>query len=76
MTKVQAEAFLNSFIRTIKKTVKKGEDVKIVGFGRWHIAKREARESKNPQTGVLMKIPTTRIPSFRPSRALKNACKS
>ncbi len=75
ITRVQAEAFLNTFIRVIKKTVKKGEDVKIARFGRWYIAKREARESRNPQTGVLMKIPATRIPSFRSSRALKNVCR-
>lgn len=74
ITRVQAEAFLNTFIRVIKKTVKKGEDVKIAQFGRWYIAKREARESRNPQTGAMMKIPATRIPSFHASCALKNAC--
>lgn len=72
--RVHAEAFLNSFIHVIKKTVKKGEDVKIAGFGRWFVARRKARESRNPQTGAMMKIPATRIPSFHSSRKLKDAC--
>ncbi|MEK7790173.1 MAG: HU family DNA-binding protein [Deltaproteobacteria bacterium] len=74
ITRVQAEAFLNTFIHVIKKTVKKGEEVKIARFGCWYIAKRKARESRNPQTGAMMKIPATRIPSFHSSRTLKDAC--
>jgi DNA-binding protein HU-beta len=69
--KAQAENILNCYLDTIKKTVKKGDDVKIVGFGTFTKAKRKARIGRNPQTGKAIKIPAAWAPKFRASSEFK-----
>jgi DNA-binding protein HU-beta len=73
MTKVDAESVLNTAIETIKKSVKKGEDVTLIGFGTFTKSKRKARMGRNPQTGKEIKIPAMNVPKFRPGREFKDA---
>lgn len=72
MTKAQAERFLDTTLDTIKKTVKKGDEVKLVGFGTFAKAKRKARMGRNPQTGKAIKIPAAWAPKFRAGQEFKN----
>ena len=51
ITKVAARAVLASFIEAVKKTVKKGDRLGLVGFGTFSSGKRKARTGRNPQTG-------------------------
>ncbi len=51
ITKAQTEKLLDCTMDTIKKAVKKGDEVKLVGFGTFVKAKRKARTGRNPQTG-------------------------
>lgn len=74
-TKVDAEMVLNACLDTIKKTVKKGEDVTLIGFGTFTKTKRQARTGRNPQTGAEIKIPAMTVPKFRPGREFKDALK-
>jgi DNA-binding protein HU-beta len=71
MTKADTERVLDATITNIKKTVKKGNDVKLVGFGTFLKAKRKARTGRNPQTGKTIKIPATSFPKFRPGAEFK-----
>ena len=75
ISKAQAEQMLNITVENIKKAVKKGDDVKIVGFGTFAKAKRKARTGRNPQTGKAIKIPATWYPKFRPGAEFKAAVK-
>lgn len=75
ISKSQAESLLNSTMEIIKKSVKKGEVVTLVGFGSFFKAKRKARKGRNPQTGNELKIPAHSIPKFRPGREFKKAVK-
>jgi DNA-binding protein HU-beta len=59
----------------IKKAVKKGDDVKLVGFGTFTKAKRKARTGRNPQTGKAIKIPAAWVPKFRPGAEFKTLLK-
>ncbi|MES3036529.1 MAG: HU family DNA-binding protein [Bdellovibrionota bacterium] len=70
-SKAQAEAMLDCYVDTIKKAVKKGDDVKLVGFGTFTKAKRKARTGRNPQTGKAIKIPAAWAPKFRPGAEFK-----
>jgi DNA-binding protein HU-beta len=70
-TKAQTEAILNCAFENIKKTVKKGDDVKLVGFGTFTKAKRKARVGRNPQTGKAIKIPAAWAPKFRAGAEFK-----
>jgi DNA-binding protein HU-beta len=73
LTKVDAENALNACIDAIKKSVKKGDDVTLVGFGTFTKAKRKARMGRNPQTGKEIKIPAMNVPKFRAGKEFKNA---
>lgn len=70
-TKKDAEALLNTTIETVKKTVKKGEDVALIGFGTFSKVRRAARTGVNPATGEKIKIKAKNLPKFRPGKAFK-----
>ena len=55
--------------------VKKGDDVKLVGFGTFTKAKRKARTGRNPQTGKAIKIPAAWAPKFRAGAEFKSMVK-
>lgn len=71
ISKAQAEAVLDCCVSNIKKAVKKGDDVKLVGFGTFTKAKRKARIGRNPQTGKAIKIPASWAPKFRAGSEFK-----
>ena len=71
MTKADTERFLDATVDTIRKSVKKGDEVKLVGFGTFTKTKRKARTGRNPQTGKPLKIPAAWYPKFRPGSEFK-----
>ena len=71
MTKAQTERVLEATIDMVLKSVKKGDDVKLVGFGTFTKTKRKARTGRNPQTGKAIKIPAGWYPKFRPGAEFK-----
>jgi len=70
-TKAQTERILDSTMDIIRKSVKKGDEVKLVGFGTFTKTKRKARMGRNPQTGRSIKIPAAWYPKFRPGSEFK-----
>ena len=74
-TKAQAENIMNCAFDSIKKAVKKGDDVKLVGFGTFTKSKRKARIGRNPQTGKAIKIPAAWAPKFRAGAEFKHLVK-
>ena len=72
-TKKDSEAALKATIETIEKQLIKGDKVQLVGFGTFEVAKRPAREGRNPKTGATMKIKACKAPKFKPGKALKDA---
>jgi DNA-binding protein HU-beta len=72
LTKAQTEKMLDTTLDQIRKAVKKGDEVKLVGFGTFLKAKRKARTGRNPQTGKTIKIPATFFPKFRPGAEFKS----
>jgi DNA-binding protein HU-beta len=73
LTKTSVEEVLNASIDAIKKSVKKGEDVTLVGFGTFTKSKRKARAGRNPQTGKEIKIPAMTVPRFRAGKEFKDS---
>jgi DNA-binding protein HU-beta len=73
LSKVAAESALNAFVDTVKKALKKGDPVSLVGFGTFSTARRKARKGRNLQTGRAIKIPAARVPKFRAGKGLKDA---
>ncbi len=72
LTKTDCESVLNTTIDAVKKSVKKGDDVTLIGFGTFTRSKRKARIGRNPQTGKEIKIPAMTVPKFRAGREFKN----
>ena len=72
LTKANVEKVLDGAIDTITKTVKKGDDVKLVGFGTFCKTKRKARNGRNPRTGEEIKIPSSWAPKFRAGTDFKD----
>jgi DNA-binding protein HU-beta len=73
ITKTSIEEILNTSFDLIKKTVKKGDDVTLVGFGTFTKSKRKARMGRNPQTGKEIKIPAMTVPRFRSGKEFKDS---
>ena len=71
LTKKDAETFINTFTETVKKAVKKGDDVSLIGFGTFTKVRRAARTGINPATGEKIKIKAKTLPKFRPGKAWK-----
>jgi len=74
-TKAETERFLDCFIGTVQKNVKKNTDIKLVGFGTFTKTKRKARMGRNPQTGAAIKIPAAWVPKFRAGSDFKTTVK-
>ena len=72
VTKRAAEVALNSFMAGVRGALKRGERVSLVGFGTFLVAKRSARNGRDPRTGDLIKIKAMRVPRFRPGQELRN----
>ncbi len=65
ITKVQARASLESLMDSIRKTVKKGGRISLVGFGTFMRSNRKARMGRNPQTGKDIKIAAKKVARFK-----------
>ncbi|MBI5050119.1 MAG: HU family DNA-binding protein [Nitrospirae bacterium] len=76
ISKAAAAKAVDSIISGVKKALKKGEKVTLVGFGTFSTVKRKARKGRNPRTGQEIKIPASKAPKFSAGKALKAAVKS
>jgi DNA-binding protein HU-beta len=74
-TKKQAQEIVEWFFDTITKTLKKGDEVGITGFGTFKVVKRAARMGVNPKTGEKIQIKAANKPKFSAGKLLKDAVK-
>lgn len=56
-------------------SLKNGEKVQLIGFGNFEVRERSARKGRNPQTGEEIEIPASKVPAFKPGKALKDVVK-
>ena len=64
---------IDAFIDAVTGSLKKGENVTLVGFGTFSQGKRAARSGRNPQTGAPIKIPAAKTAKFAAGAKLKAA---
>ena len=74
-SKAEAGKAIDAFLGAVKKALKKGDKVSLIGFGTFSVAKRAARKGRNPQTGAPLKIAAKKVPKFKAGKALKDAVK-
>ena len=73
LTKVQAAAAVDAVLEAITATLKKGDEVRLVGFGTFLVSKRPAGEARNPRTGETIKTKASLAPKFKAGAGQKSA---
>jgi DNA-binding protein HU-beta len=73
VTKTEAGKIIEAVFDTITATLKKGDEVRLVGFGTFAVTKRKASTGRNPRTGEPMKIKASSQPKFKAGKSLKDA---
>jgi DNA-binding protein HU-beta len=73
ISKTAATRAVDAVIENITNALKKEEQVTLVGFGTFTVRSRAARTGRNPQTGEAIQIKASKVPGFKPGKALKDA---
>jgi DNA-binding protein HU-beta len=73
LSKVDSARAIDSLLDTVTRTLKKGDEVSITGFGKFSVVHRAARQGVNPRTGERVKIKAAKAPKFSAGATLKQA---
>jgi DNA-binding protein HU-beta len=75
LSKKDATKAVDAVFDTILEALKAEDKVQLIGFGNFEVRERAARKGRNPQTGEEIEIPASKVPAFKPGKALKDAVK-
>src|ERR1700722_8575145 len=75
LTKQDAARAIEAVIATVEDALRRGSEVTVAGFGKFHVSDRGARMGVNPRTGERIQIPASRVPRFTAGSGLKSAVK-
>ncbi|MBM6613723.1 HU family DNA-binding protein [Desemzia sp. RIT 804] len=75
LNKKQATTAVDAVFGSIQELLSDGEKVQIIGFGNFEVRDRAARKGRNPQTGEEIEIAASKVPAFKPGKALKDSVK-
>lgn len=75
LTKQDANRAVEAALGAIQDALRRGSEVSISGFGKFHVSDRGARTGVNPRTGERIQIAASRVPRFTAGSALKSAVK-
>jgi DNA-binding protein HU-beta len=71
LSKTDAAKAVDGFIDAVTAALKKGAEVRLVGFGTFSVSRRAATTGRNPRTGERIQIPASNQPKFKAGKALK-----
>jgi DNA-binding protein HU-beta len=72
LTKADCQRVIEATLEAAKKSVKKGDEVRLIGFGTFIRARRNARKGRNPQTGETITIKSQWVARFRPGKDFRS----
>ncbi|BFQ96214.1 HU family DNA-binding protein [Enterococcus cecorum] len=75
LSKKDATAAVDAVFSAIQDSLANGEKVQLIGFGNFEVRNRAERKGRNPQTNEEIIIPASKVPAFKPGKALKEAVK-
>lgn len=75
LTKNDAARAVEAVLATVEDALRRGSEITLSGFGKFHVGQRGARPGVNPRTGERIQIAATRIPRFTAGSSLKSAVK-
>src|SRR5215207_7195139 len=64
---------VETMLEVVTSALKRGDEVRLVGFGNFSVTRRKASTGRNPRTGEPMQIKASAQPKFRPGKVLKDA---
>ncbi len=73
LSRADSARVVDSLVSTVQKTLKKGDEVALTGFGKFSVVKRGARNGRNPQTGQPLKLRGSKAPKFTAGATFKAA---
>lgn len=68
-----ASRAVEAVFESIQDALKRGDEVRLVGFGTFVCSRRKASTGRNPRTGEPMDIKESTQPKFKPGKGLKDA---
>jgi DNA-binding protein HU-beta len=72
LTKLETEAIIEGFFKTVIDSLKEGRGIEIRGFGSYKVKKKNARYARNPKTGEQVFVPEHFVPTFKFSKDFKD----
>ena len=73
LTRSDATKAVEGVFDAITASLAKGDEVRLVGFGTFSVAKRKASTGRNPRTGEPMTIKASTQPKFKAGKGLKDS---
>jgi DNA-binding protein HU-beta len=75
LTRQDAGRAVDALMATVEDALRRGSDVTLSGFGKFHVSQRGARAGVNPRTGERIQIAASKVPRFTAGSGLKSAVK-
>ncbi|MDR0738822.1 MAG: HU family DNA-binding protein [Oscillospiraceae bacterium] len=72
LSKKDSEKAVLAFIKSVIRTLSKGEKVQLIGFGTFDVRKRPQRQGRNPSTNKIMTIKASCSPVFKAGKQFKD----
>jgi len=73
LSKADAAKAVEGVFDAVTGSLKKGGEVRLVGFGTFSVSRRKESTGRNPRTGEPMIIKASNVPKFKAGKALKDA---
>ena len=72
LSKKDVTKAVDAILDVIAEALQSGDKVQLIGFGNFEVRERSARKGRNPQTGEEIDIPASKVPAFKPGKALRD----
>ena len=72
LSKTDAAKAVDGVFGAIGNSLQRGQEVRLVGFGTFSVARRAATQGRNPRTGERIQIAASNQPKFKAGKGLKS----
>ena len=73
LTKLETEAVVDGFLKTVKDAMSEGRNIELRGFGSFKVKLRKPRIGRNPKTGERVDVEARYVPYFKVSKDFQKA---
>ena len=70
--KAEAERVLNDILDLFGEALFLEGELNFIGWGKFQVVERAAREAKNPRTGEVIKVEARKVAKFKAGKSLRN----